>query len=55
MTTGDSRIELVYGEGSEGLIFLQKEYALDFAGFREALSKAFTWGELRARVGAKVP
>ena len=45
MTPGEARPELVYGEGGEGLICLQKEYALDIAGFREALLKAFNWSE----------
>lgn len=45
MTPGDARPELVYGEGGEGLIFLQKEDVLDNAGFRESLSKAFTLSE----------
>lgn len=50
MTTGDFRTELVYGEGGEGLVFLEKEYALEIADFRKALSEASTWGELKARV-----
>jgi hypothetical protein len=50
MTRGDSRTELVYGEGGEGLLFLEKEYALDIARFREALTRASTWGELKSRV-----
>ena len=45
MTPGDARSELVYGEGDEGLIFLQKENVLDIAGFRESLSKTFTLSE----------
>ena len=42
MTRGDARTELVYGEGGEGLLFLEKEYALDIARFREALTRAST-------------
>ena len=48
--TETPRIELVYGDGGEGLVFLEKNYALAIGGFREALSEASTWGELRARV-----
>jgi hypothetical protein len=51
MTRGDSRTELVYGDASMGLLFLEKEYALDIGRFREGLSKASTWGELLARIG----
>ncbi len=47
---GESRTELVYGESNGGLTFLEKEYALDIGGFREALGEASTWGELKARV-----
>jgi hypothetical protein len=50
MRRGDSRTELVFGEGGEGLLFLEKEYALDIARFREALTRASTWGELKSRV-----
>ncbi len=51
--TGTPRIELVYGDGGEGLVFLEKNYALDIGGFREALYKARTWGELKARVSGE--
>jgi hypothetical protein len=44
------KVELVYGEGGEGLVFLEKEYALNIAGFRKALYEVPTWGELKARV-----
>ncbi len=47
---GESRTELVYGESNGGLTFLEKQYALDIGGFREALGEASTWGELKARV-----
>lgn len=50
MTAENTRVELVYGESNGGLTFLEKEYALDIGGFREALLKARTWGELKARV-----
>lgn len=42
--------ELVYGDGGEGLVFLERCYAQDMAAFRNALYKAFTWGDLRERV-----
>lgn len=45
-----SGVELVYGDGGEGLVFLERDYALDIAAFREALYKASTWGTLRQRV-----
>ncbi len=51
MTAETPRTELVYGDGGEGLVFLEKGYALDIANFREALYKARTWGELKTRVG----
>jgi hypothetical protein len=50
MTAETPRTKLVYGESNGGLTFVEKEYALDIAGFRKALSKASTWGELKARV-----
>jgi hypothetical protein len=50
MTAGNSTTELVYGESHLGLTFLEKKYALDIGRFREALAKASTWGELKARV-----
>lgn len=48
--TGNSGVELVYGDGGEGLVFLERFYALDIAAFREALYKASTWGQLRERI-----
>jgi hypothetical protein len=50
MTTEDSKTELVYGEGGEGLVFLEREYAQDIWGFRMALYEASTWGELKAKI-----
>lgn len=41
--------ELVYGDGGEGLVFLERGYARDIAAFREALYRASTWGELQER------
>jgi hypothetical protein len=53
VTTEDSTTELIYGEGGEGLEFLEKQYALHIGHFREALYKSRTWGELNSRVGEK--
>lgn len=41
--------ELVYGDGGEGLVFLERGYARDIAAFMDALYKASTWGELQER------
>lgn len=46
----NSGVELIYGDGGEGLVFLERGYAEDIAMFREALFRASTWGELRERV-----
>lgn len=44
-------IELVYGNGGEGSVFLERGYAEDIRDFRNALYKATTWGELRDMAG----
>ena len=43
-------MQLVYGDGGEGLVFLEREYAVDIRDFRSALYKAATWGELKTMV-----
>lgn len=44
-------MQLVYGDGGEGLVFLERGYAVDIRDFRNALDKAATWGELKSTVG----
>lgn len=44
-------VELVYGNGGEGSVFLERGYAEDIRDFRNALYKAATWGELRDMAG----
>ncbi len=41
---------LVYGDGGQGLLFLEEEYAVDIGDFREALYRAKTWGDLKGMV-----
>ena len=50
MTGEASRTELVHGNCGEGIVFLEKSYALDIANYRDALFRARTWGELRSKV-----
>ncbi len=50
MTAATPKTELVYGDGGEGLVFLEKDYATDVSIFRSALNEARTWGELRTKV-----
>ncbi len=44
-------IELVYGNGGEGSVFLERGYAEDIRNFQKALCKAATWGEIRDMAG----
>ncbi len=50
MSAESPRTGLIYGDGGEGLVFLERDYALDIANFRKALYKARTWGELKTAV-----
>lgn len=50
MNRAGSTIELIYGHGGEGLVFLERGYAVEIRDFRNALYKAVTWGELRSMV-----